>query len=51
MYNDGKSRTEIIREYDLTPSVLNSWVKRINKTSSDKEKDNRTAQENNFLFS
>jgi AraC-like DNA-binding protein len=51
LYNTEKSRTEIIREYDLTPLVFNSWLKRINKTGSDKEKDNRTAQENNFLFS
>ncbi len=45
LYNSGKSRTEIAREYDLTPSALNNWIKRINSTGSAKEADNRTPEE------
>jgi transposase-like protein len=29
LYNNGKGRTEIAREYDLTPSALNNWIKGI----------------------
>lgn len=29
LYNNGKSRSEIIKEYDLTPSAFNNWVKNI----------------------
>lgn len=45
LYNNGKPRCEIIREYDLTPSSFNKWVSRINKTGSTKEADNRTPEE------
>ncbi|MFR9535002.1 MAG: IS3 family transposase [Rikenellaceae bacterium] len=45
LYNSGKSKTEISREYDLTPSALNRWIQRINKTGSTKEADNRTSEE------
>lgn len=49
LYNNGKGRTEIIREYDLTPSALNNWIKQYNTTGSFKAKDNRTAEENELL--
>ncbi|WP_217608781.1 transposase, partial [Bacillus sp. GbtcB15] len=26
LYNSGKPRKEIIREYDLTPSSLDKWI-------------------------
>lgn len=42
LYNSGKTRQEILREYDLTPTTLNTWIKRINNTGSTKEADNRT---------
>jgi len=42
LFNAGKPRSEIIREYELTPSALDRWVKRINATGSSKERDNRT---------
>ena len=29
LYNNGKPGSEIIREYDLTPSAFNNWVKNI----------------------
>jgi len=49
LYNSGKGRTEIAREYDLTPSALNNWIKRINATGSSKEGDNRTSEENELI--
>ena len=48
-YNAGKSRTEIAREYELTPSALDRWISRINRTGSTKEKDNRSAEENELI--
>jgi len=45
LYNSGKPRSEIIKEYDLTPSALDKWVRRINATGSAKEADNRTQEE------
>ncbi len=49
LYNHGKLRSEIIREYDLTPSAFDKWVKRINATGSSHEKDNRTTEELELL--
>ena len=34
LFNHGKPRSEIIREYDLTASAFDKWVKRINTTGS-----------------
>ena len=45
LYNSGKPRLEIIKEYDLTPSAFDKWVSRINATGSAKEADNRTSEE------
>lgn len=45
LYNSGKSRSEIVKEYDLTPSAFDKWVSRINTTGSAKECDNRTPEE------
>ena len=46
LHNSGKSRAEIIKEYDLTPSALGNWIRRINATGSAKECDNRTSEAN-----
>ncbi len=40
LYKSGKPRSEIIREYDLTPSAFNKWVKQHDDTGSFKHKDN-----------
>ena len=45
----GKPRSEIIREYDLTGTAFDRWVKRINATGSSHEKDNRTPEEQELL--
>lgn len=44
LYNSGKHRSEIIKEYDLTPSAFDKWVSRINATGSAKEADNRSPE-------
>ena len=49
LYNHGKSRSEIVREYDLTASALDRWIERMNATGSSREKDNRTAGEEELL--
>jgi len=49
LFNHGKPRGEIIREYDLTASAFDKWVKRINATGSSHDKDNRTPEELELL--
>ena len=49
MLNRGKPRSEILREYDLTASSFDKWVKRINATGSSRDKDNRTPEEQEML--
>ena len=49
LFNHGKPRSEIIREYDLTGSAFEKWVKRINATGSSHDKDNRTPEEQELL--
>ncbi len=49
LFNHGKPRSEIVREYDLSASAFDNWVKRINSTGSSHEKDNRTPEEQELL--
>ena len=49
LYNTGKIRAEIIREYDLSSTSFDKWIKRINHTGSSKEKDNRTPEQVELL--
>lgn len=45
LYESGKPRADIIREYDLTASAFDKWVKQSQTSGSFKEKDNRTPEE------
>nr|WP_232025830.1 IS3 family transposase [Kurthia zopfii] len=45
LYENGKSRADIAREYDLTPSGLDKWIKNHRATGSFAAKDNRTDAE------
>ena len=45
LYLNGKPRKDIIREYDLTPSSLDKWVRQSQTSGSFKEKDNLTPEE------
>ena len=49
LYNSGKPRSEIVREYDLTPSTLGKWIAYYNETRSFKEQDNRSDEENQLI--
>lgn len=49
LYLNGKSRTEIIREYDLTSSSLDKWITQYKKSGSFNEKDNRTDEETELI--
>lgn len=40
LYLNGKPRKDIIREYELTPSSLDKWIKQSKTSGSFKEKDN-----------
>lgn len=49
LYNSGKSKSSISREYDISMSIIDRWVKRINATGSTKESDNRTPEQIELL--
>ncbi len=49
LYQHGKPRKDIIREYDLTPSSLDKWVKQSETSGSFKEKD-QMSDEQKELF-
>lgn len=49
LYQSGKPRTDIIREYDLTGSALDRWISQAQDSGSYREKDNRTAEENELI--
>jgi transposase len=46
LYESGKTRANIIKEYDLGASAFDRWIAQSQKTGSFKEKDNRTEEEN-----
>ena len=48
LFNSGKRKADLIREYDLTPSALDRWIRQATTTGSFKEKDNRSDEENVF---
>ncbi|AVP35546.1 IS3 family transposase [Staphylococcus felis] len=45
LYENGKPRNEIAREYDLTPSALGKWIKQHQNTGSFNHQDNLTNEE------
>ena len=45
LHKSGKPRKDILRDYDLTPSTFDKWVKQYNQSGSFKEKDNLTPEE------
>ncbi len=49
LYESGKSRADIVREYDLTPSALDRWINQSQKSGSFTEKENRTSEENELI--
>ena len=49
LYENGKPRKDIIREYQLTPSALDKWVKQSQTSGSFKEKDNLTPEQEELI--
>ncbi|MFD2117759.1 transposase [Paenibacillus yanchengensis] len=49
LYENGKPRAAIVKEYELTSSALDRWIKQAQATGSFKEKDNRSAEENELI--
>ncbi|HAQ1764001.1 TPA: transposase, partial [Enterococcus faecium] len=45
LYLAGKPRAGIIREYELTPSSFDKWMKQAQSTGSFKERDNLTPEQ------
>ena len=45
LYHSGKRRCDICREYDISTSVFDKWVKQSDNSGSFHEKDNRTPEQ------
>jgi transposase len=49
LYQNDKRKCDIIREYDLAPSLLDYWIRQAETTGSFKEKDNRTPEQQELI--
>lgn len=49
LYGNGKSRQDIVREYELTSSALDRWITQFQQSGSFKEKDNRSPEEQELI--
>jgi len=49
LYENGKSRQDIVREYELTASALDRWITQFQQSGSFKEKDNRPSEEQELI--
>lgn len=49
LHASGKPRSDIIKEYELTPSAFDKWVRQHKTSGSFEEKDNRTPEEEELL--
>jgi transposase len=49
LYENGKSRADLVEEYGLTAPALDRWIKQGQTTGSFSEKDNRSPEENELL--
>ncbi|ALC83884.1 transposase [Bacillus gobiensis] len=49
LHASGKPRSEIIKEYDLTPSAFDKWVRQHQTSGSFQEKDNRTPEQEELI--
>lgn len=48
-YRSGKTRRQLVIDYDLTPSALDRWIKQANTTGSFKERDNLTNEQKELI--
>ncbi|GIN88944.1 transposase [Heyndrickxia sporothermodurans] len=49
LYENGKSRQDIVREYELTASALDRWISQFQQSGSFKEKENRSPVEQELI--
>ncbi|MFC3928179.1 IS3 family transposase [Streptococcus caprae] len=49
LHNAGRKRSELIKEYDLTPSTFDKWVKKARTTGSFKTVDNLTDEQRELM--
>ncbi len=49
LYNNGAKRVDLIREYELTPSTLGTWIKQYNTNQSFKAADNLTDEQKEII--
>lgn len=49
LYHNGKRKCDMIREYEISGSLLDKWIKQAETTGSFKEKENCLAEEQEFL--
>ena len=49
MYQNGKRKCDILREYDIGPTLFDKWIGQSETTGSFSEKDNRTPEENELI--
>ncbi len=49
LHLSGKTRKDILAEYDLTGSTFDTWLKQSKTTGSFKAKDNRTQEEEELI--
>lgn len=49
LVNAGKPKADVMREYDLSKSTVDRWVKSINATGSPRAADNRTPEQNRVI--
>lgn len=49
LHNAGRKRSELIKEYDLTPSTFDKWLKQARTTGSFKTVDNLTDEQRELI--
>lgn len=49
LHASGKPRSEIIKEYELTASAFDKWVRQHQESGSFEEKDNRTPEQEELI--
>lgn len=49
LYQNGKRKSDICREYDIANSLLDKWIAQSENSGSFKEKNNRTPEEQELI--
>jgi len=49
LYENGKSRQDIVKEYELTASALDRWITQFRQSGSFLEKDNQSPEDQELI--